>query len=110
MIRIKLAVLLAERGMRQSDLAEVTGISPHVISRIARGDNKNVNLKHIGKICTALDCEISDIYEYVPVLNSETRTEAEILNEEISKTIGAIVDRHVKWRAHGKRAFREDDL
>ena len=112
MIRIKLAVLLAERGMKQADLARETGLSTITISRIIRGDNVNVNFKHIVKICTALDCQVSDIYEYVPVPDPEAYSEAQALNSEITRSIEAILDKHVKWhsRGRGKRAYRDDDL
>ena len=113
MIKIKLAVLLAERGMNQADLATVTDLSPAIIGRIVKGENVRINFKHISKICTALDCEISDIYEYVRVPDPETHSEAKTLNDEVSRTLEAlesIVDRHVKWRTSGMRAYRDDDL
>ena len=106
MIRIKLAVLLAERGMNQADLARETGLTNTIISRIARGDGTKLDFNHIVKICAALDCQVSDIYEYVPVPDPEKYSDAQALNDEISKTIEAIVHKHVIWSSRGQRAIR----
>ncbi len=56
--------LLLDRDIRKKDLAEMTGISTTVISKMGRGEH--VTTETLARICEALDCKISDIVEYVP--------------------------------------------
>lgn len=53
--------LLIDRQMNKTELREKTGISSNVIARM--GKNQYVSLESIGKICNALECEISDVVE-----------------------------------------------
>lgn len=64
MIRFKLKVMLAVRGMTQKQLAEVTGIRPPTISAICLGTIKHLPIDALNKICKALDCQPSDLMEY----------------------------------------------
>lgn len=57
----KLWKLLIDRDMLKKDLAESAGISSASISKLAK--NENVNTDIILKVCTALECDISDIME-----------------------------------------------
>lgn len=61
MIKSRLRVLLAERNMTQKQLAEETGIRPPTISALCNNTLKRIPLDVIDKICTALDCEPSDL-------------------------------------------------
>ena len=56
--------LLIDRDMMKKDLAEQAGVSTASIAKLGR--NENVNTEILLKICTALDCDISDIMEVVP--------------------------------------------
>ena len=60
----KLWKLLIDREMLKKDLAESAQISAASIAKLGR--NENVNTEILLKICTALDCDISDIMEVVP--------------------------------------------
>ena len=60
----KLWKLLIDRDMLKKDLAESAQISAASIAKLGR--NENVNTEILLKICTALDCDISDIMEVVP--------------------------------------------
>ena len=59
----KLWKLLIDRDMMKKDLAERAGISPASIAKLGR--NENVNTDILLKICTALECDVSDIMEVV---------------------------------------------
>lgn len=61
----KLWKLLVDRGMKKKDLKEVTGISATIIAKLGR--NENVTTDTLLKICTALNCNISDIMDIVHV-------------------------------------------
>ena len=73
MIKIHLSRLLGEKRWTQKDLAEATGIRYHeFVTRI--------NLDHVDKICEVLECDISDLIEYVP--NQHKITGKDLIVEE----------------------------
>lgn len=59
----KLWKLLIDRDMLKKDLAEKAGISSTSIAKLSK--NENVNTEILRKICTALQCDISDIMEMI---------------------------------------------
>lgn len=63
-VKFRLKVLLAERGMTQKQLAEVTGIRPPTISAICLGTIKQFPVGAIDKICEVLRCQPGDIMKY----------------------------------------------
>ena len=65
MVKFKLKVMLAIRGMTQKELAEKTGIRPPTISAIAVGSIKHLPVEALDKICNVLDCQPADLMEYV---------------------------------------------
>ncbi len=60
----KLWKLLIDRDLKRKDLQKLAGISSASITKL--GKNENVNTEILAKICTALNCDISDIMEIVP--------------------------------------------
>lgn len=60
----KLWKLLIDMDLMKKDLAEKAGISSASIAKL--GKNENVNTEIILKICTALQCDVSDIMEITP--------------------------------------------
>ena len=61
MVRILLAVRLAERKWTQADLARMTGIRPTTINEMYHELVERVNLEHLELICDALDCELNEL-------------------------------------------------
>lgn len=59
----KLWKLLIDKDMKKKDLRQETGLSSVSIAKL--GKNENVGVDVLNKICKALDCDISDIVEYV---------------------------------------------
>ena len=57
----KLWKLLIDRDMKKKDLCQVAGISHASIAKL--GKNENVTTDVLVKICTALNCDFSDIME-----------------------------------------------
>ena len=57
----KLWKLLVDKKLRKKDLASITGLSSSTISKLSA--NQNVNTEVLVKICSALQCDISDIAE-----------------------------------------------
>lgn len=66
MIRIHLSRLLGERRMTQSDLSRKTGIRVATINELYHELTVRVNLEHLDKICEVLNCELTELIEYVP--------------------------------------------
>ena len=60
----KLWNLLIDRDMKKKDLQQIAGVSSASITKL--GKNENVNTEIIAKICTALNCDVSNIMEIVP--------------------------------------------
>ena len=61
----KLWKLLIDRDLKKKDLRQMAGISPSTIAKLGR--NENINTEILIKICRALDCDITDIMELVPM-------------------------------------------
>ncbi len=67
----KLWKLLIDKNMKKKDLQRLSGISSATITKLGR--NENVNTEILQKICTALQCDICDIMEFIPENNSEDK-------------------------------------
>lgn len=59
----KLWKLLIDKNMTKSDLLELTGISSRVLAKLSK--NETVTTDTIARICTALNCDVSDVMECV---------------------------------------------
>lgn len=65
-IRVKLAVVLAEKQMRLTDLEEKTGIALNNLSVLKTDKAKAIRFSTLNEICKALGCQPGDLFEYVP--------------------------------------------
>ena len=61
----KLFKLLIDREMKSKELAAKAGVSPATIAKMKK-DGATISSDVLVKICTALNCDISDIFEVVP--------------------------------------------
>ena len=61
----KLFKLLIDRDIKKKELAERAGISISTITKMGK-DGAVVSSDVLVKICTALDCNIEDIFEIIP--------------------------------------------
>jgi len=60
----KLWKMLIDKNMKKKDLQRLSGVSSATITKLGR--NENVNTEILQKICTALECDICDILDFVP--------------------------------------------
>ena len=60
----KLKSYLEQRGMKYIDLQRQIGFSPSVTAKFQK--NRPVNTESINKICEYLQCQPSDIMEWIP--------------------------------------------
>ena len=66
MIKIKLSELLGRHKMTQKALASATRIRPATISKMYYEETKRIDISQLNSICSALNCEISELLEYIP--------------------------------------------
>ncbi|WP_400076132.1 helix-turn-helix domain-containing protein [Winogradskyella sp. R77965] len=64
-IKVNLDVMLVKREMKSKELAEIIGITTANLSILKSGKAKAVRFSTLEAICKALDCQPSDILEYV---------------------------------------------
>lgn len=60
----KLWKLLIDKNMNKKELIQLTGISSSTMAKITKCEN--VTTDALCKICKALNCDFSDIMEYIP--------------------------------------------
>lgn len=68
----KLWKLLIDRDMKKTDLRKVAGISSSSLAKLSK--DENVTTEVLVKICTALNCDTSDIMEIVPDADEKRTT------------------------------------
>ena len=66
MILINLDVMMAKRKMSLGELSDRVGITLANLSILKNNRAKAVRFSTLDAICRALDCQPSDILEYVP--------------------------------------------
>jgi DNA-binding Xre family transcriptional regulator len=59
-----LFVLLAQKGMKKTDLYEKVGLATNTLEKIKK--NEYVSGETLEKICAYFGCQPGDIMEYVP--------------------------------------------
>lgn len=64
-IIINLDVMLAKRKMRSNELAEKIGVTLANLSILKTGKAKAIRFSTLEAICEILECQPSDILEYV---------------------------------------------
>jgi putative transcriptional regulator len=72
MIKIHLSKILGEKRWTQADLSRKTGIRANTISEIYNELVERINIDQLDSICEALDCQISDLLEYIPNKNKHS--------------------------------------
>lgn len=65
-IVVNLDVMLAKRKMSSGELAEKVGITQANLSILKTGKAKAIRFSTLDAICKNLDCQPSDILEFVP--------------------------------------------
>ena len=60
----RLLKLLIDRKMTTAQLRNRAGVSANLITRLKR--DEYISLESIERICTALDCGVDEILEFIP--------------------------------------------
>lgn len=58
----KLWKLLLDKKLKKTDLKDLAGISSSTLAKL--GKDEYVSMESLGKICTALNCNVGDIVEF----------------------------------------------
>lgn len=65
-IVVNLDVMMAKRKISSSQLAEQIDLTPANLSILKNNKAKAMRYSTLARICKALDCQPSDILEYIP--------------------------------------------
>ena len=65
--------LMLDKKVNKSGLEKLAGISHHSILKMNRGED--VSTEVLTKICTALECEVKDIVEFLPEKRQQNLTQ-----------------------------------
>lgn len=65
-IRIKLDELLKKSGLSKNKLSHRAEMQRTQINHYCNNDITRLDVDVLARICTALDCEIGDLLEFVP--------------------------------------------
>ena len=56
--------LLIDKGLNREDLKEKLNFSPSTMAKMSKG--QYVSLEVLHRLCAYLDCQLSDMIQYVP--------------------------------------------
>ena len=93
----KLWKLLLEKNIRKTDLLNLTGISSRVMAKLSK--NETVTTETLGRICTALHCDVSDIVECA---SEEARSLYEAYRRQKSRISGRTLTQTVRFSFQGQ--------
>lgn len=66
MITVKLHELIWRHKVKGYQVAKATDLSKATISKLVQGENIDVKLSTINKLCNYFQCDINDLIEYTP--------------------------------------------
>jgi len=66
MIRCHLSQKMGEKKMKISDLERATGLHRNSITLLYKETANRVDLSTIDKLCEFFECEVNDLFEYIP--------------------------------------------
>lgn len=65
-IQCKLSTILGERRIKMAELVRMTGVSKTTINAMYHDKVKKIDYGVLDRICTALECQVGDIIQFVP--------------------------------------------
>ncbi len=66
MIKCHLSKLMGAKRLKISEFSEQTGINRGTITRLYHEQAERVELDVLNKVCHYLDCELGELFEYIP--------------------------------------------
>lgn len=74
MIKNVLSRKLGELRLNQAWLSRKTGIRKATIWELYNDMARSISFEHLDAICKALDCNVSDLFEYIPDDDETTKS------------------------------------
>lgn len=71
-IRIKLAELIEKRGISKNKLAHYAELQRSQINQYCSNQVTRLDTAVLARMCTALDCRIDELLEFVPAMSNDT--------------------------------------
>ena len=65
-VHCRLSIILGEKRIKMAELVRMTGVSKTTINAMYHDRVQKIDYLVIDRICKALDCNISDLIEYIP--------------------------------------------
>jgi len=66
MIKCHLSKLMGEKKLKTSEIARITGLHRNTITLLYRESATRVDMDTINKMCVLFECQVSDLFEYIP--------------------------------------------
>ena len=78
MLKNKVFEMIVRRGYKtRRSFADVLGMTPNNLGRIVSGDVRAIRLETLEHLCRMLECQPSDLFEYVPDEQEEESSQGE---------------------------------
>lgn len=71
-IKVKLDLVLVQKGMKLTELSEKTGISIQNLSILKTNKGKAIRFSTLEALCNSLNCTPGELLEFDGALSSET--------------------------------------
>ena len=55
--------LMIDKGLNKSELCEITGIGTNTLAKLSK--NQPVSMEVLMKVCEKLDCDLTDVCEFI---------------------------------------------
>lgn len=55
--------LMIDKGLKKSELREITGIGTNTLAKLSK--NQPVSMEVLMKVCEKLDCDLTDVCEFI---------------------------------------------
>lgn len=65
MIMNKLSEVMGRQRLKISDVVKMTGLARNTVAELYHGRARQVHFETLDKLCTALNCKLEEIIEYV---------------------------------------------
>ena len=66
MIKVHLSRIMGEQKLNIADVSKLTGLHRNGLSKLYNEDTDGIKFETLEKLCTKLNCEISDLLEIIP--------------------------------------------
>lgn len=72
MIKVHLSRIMGEQKLNIADVSKLTGLHRNGLSKLYNEETDGIKFQTLEKLCTKLNCEISDLLEILPEDNKES--------------------------------------